>query len=171
MAPNVAAVYVGQPAATSPTTSLQSPLRAVSRWSAVPPTAVRPYYRPSGPSRQGPGVINFSATGSRAAGEALSAGYSGKRHPHSETSLMTTPSEAVEICCIRCKARSASRDIEAVTVRDPLPPESGALRISKFNPPFVAADIFLRHSARRYLPRVHPCRPLPLHCGLDHRSG
>ena len=31
---------------------------------------------------------------------------------------MTVPSEAVEICCAKCKAKPASRDIEAVTMKN-----------------------------------------------------
>ena len=31
---------------------------------------------------------------------------------------MTTPSEAVEIYCVKCKAKTASRDIEAVTMKN-----------------------------------------------------
>ena len=31
---------------------------------------------------------------------------------------MTTPSEAVEIFCVKCKAKTASRDIEAVTMKN-----------------------------------------------------
>ena len=31
---------------------------------------------------------------------------------------MTTPSEAVEIYCVKCKARTGSKDIEAVTMKN-----------------------------------------------------
>ena len=31
---------------------------------------------------------------------------------------MTTPSKAVEIYCVKCKARTASKDIEAVTMKN-----------------------------------------------------
>ena len=31
---------------------------------------------------------------------------------------MTTPSEAVEIYCVKCKAKTGSRDIEAVTMKN-----------------------------------------------------
>ncbi len=31
---------------------------------------------------------------------------------------MTTPSDAIEICCVKCKAKTASRDIEAVTMKN-----------------------------------------------------
>ena len=31
---------------------------------------------------------------------------------------MTTPSESVEIYCVKCKAKTASRDIEAVTMKN-----------------------------------------------------
>ena len=31
---------------------------------------------------------------------------------------MTTPSEAVEIYCVKCKAKTASKDIEAVTMKN-----------------------------------------------------
>ena len=31
---------------------------------------------------------------------------------------MTTPSEAVEIYCVKCKARTGSKDIEAVTMEN-----------------------------------------------------
>ena len=31
---------------------------------------------------------------------------------------MTTPSEAVEISCVKCKAKADSRDIEAVTMKN-----------------------------------------------------
>ena len=34
---------------------------------------------------------------------------------------MTTPSEAVEIFCMKCKAKTASRDIEAVTMKNGRP--------------------------------------------------
>ena len=60
---------------------------------------------------------------------------------------MTTPSEAVEIYCMKYKAKTASRDIEAVTICDPLRLQSGSSHSSRCNPPFVLADIFLRHSA------------------------
>ena len=31
---------------------------------------------------------------------------------------MTTPSDAVEIYCVKCKAKTASRDIEAATMKN-----------------------------------------------------
>ena len=31
---------------------------------------------------------------------------------------MTTPSKAVEIYCVKCKARTGSKDIEAVTMKN-----------------------------------------------------
>ena len=31
---------------------------------------------------------------------------------------MTTPSEAVEIYCVKCKVRTGSKDIEAVTMKN-----------------------------------------------------
>ena len=31
---------------------------------------------------------------------------------------MSTPSEAVEIYCVKCKTRTASKDIEAVTMKN-----------------------------------------------------
>ena len=34
---------------------------------------------------------------------------------------MTTPSEAVEIYCVKCKAKTASEDIEAVTMKNGRP--------------------------------------------------
>ena len=34
---------------------------------------------------------------------------------------MTSPSEAVEIFCMKCKAKTASRDIEAVTMKNGRP--------------------------------------------------
>ena len=34
---------------------------------------------------------------------------------------MTTPSEAVEIYCVKCKAKTDSRDIEAVTMKNGRP--------------------------------------------------
>ena len=34
---------------------------------------------------------------------------------------MTTPSEAVAIYCVKCKAKTASRDIEAVTMKNGRP--------------------------------------------------
>ena len=34
---------------------------------------------------------------------------------------MTTPSEAVEIYCVKCKAKTASRDIEAITMKNGRP--------------------------------------------------
>ena len=39
---------------------------------------------------------------------------------------MTTPSEALEVYCVKCKAKTVSRDIEAVTMKNgrslPAPP-------------------------------------------------
>ena len=34
---------------------------------------------------------------------------------------MTTPSEAVEIYCVKCKAKTASKHIEAVTMKNGRP--------------------------------------------------
>ena len=34
---------------------------------------------------------------------------------------MTTPSEAIEIYCVKCKARTGSKDIEAVTMKNGRP--------------------------------------------------
>ena len=34
---------------------------------------------------------------------------------------MTTPSESVEIYCLKCKAKTASKDIEAVTLKNGRP--------------------------------------------------
>ena len=34
---------------------------------------------------------------------------------------MATPSEAAEIYCVKCEAKTASRDIEAVTMRNGRP--------------------------------------------------
>ena len=34
---------------------------------------------------------------------------------------MTTPSEAIEICCVKCKAKTGSKDIEAVTMKNGRP--------------------------------------------------
>ena len=34
---------------------------------------------------------------------------------------MTTPSETIEIYCVKCKAKTASRDIEAVTMKNGRP--------------------------------------------------
>ena len=34
---------------------------------------------------------------------------------------MTTPSEAVEIYCLKCKAKTASQDIEAVVMKNGRP--------------------------------------------------
>ena len=34
---------------------------------------------------------------------------------------MTTPSEAVEIYCVKCRAKTASRDIEAITMKNGRP--------------------------------------------------
>ena len=34
---------------------------------------------------------------------------------------MTTPSEAIAIFCVKCKAKTASRDIEAVTMKNGRP--------------------------------------------------
>ena len=31
---------------------------------------------------------------------------------------MTTPSEAVEISCVKCRAKTASKDIEAITMKN-----------------------------------------------------
>ena len=38
-----------------------------------------------------------------------------------ENSPMTTPSQAVEIYCVKCRAKTASRDIEAVTMKNGRP--------------------------------------------------
>ena len=37
---------------------------------------------------------------------------------------MTTPSASVEIYCVKCKAKTASRDIEAVTMKNGRPATS-----------------------------------------------
>ena len=42
-------------------------------------------------------------------------------HPVLEVSSMTTPSDAVEIYCVKCKAKTASKDIEAVTMKNGRP--------------------------------------------------
>ena len=34
---------------------------------------------------------------------------------------MTTPSEAIQIYCVKCKAKTASKDIEAVTMKNGRP--------------------------------------------------
>ena len=34
---------------------------------------------------------------------------------------MTTPSQSIGIYCLKCKAKTASRDIEAVTMKNGLP--------------------------------------------------
>ena len=34
---------------------------------------------------------------------------------------MTTPSEAIEIYCVKCKVKTASRDTEAVTMKNGRP--------------------------------------------------
>ncbi len=34
---------------------------------------------------------------------------------------MTTPSESIEIFCVKCKAKTGSRDIEAVTMKNGRP--------------------------------------------------
>ena len=41
---------------------------------------------------------------------------------------MSTPSEAVEIYCVKCKAKTASRDIEAVTMKNGRPAVAVHLR-------------------------------------------
>ena len=41
---------------------------------------------------------------------------------------MTTPSEAVEIYCVKCKARTGSKDIEAVTMKNGRAATRGRLR-------------------------------------------
>ena len=38
--------------------------------------------------------------------------------PFLERPAMTTPSEAVEIYCVKCRAKTASKDIEAVTMKN-----------------------------------------------------
>ena len=38
---------------------------------------------------------------------------------------MTTPSASVEICCLKCRAKTASRDIEAVTMKNGRPATRG----------------------------------------------
>ena len=68
--------------------------------------------------------------------------------PIREPSLMTAPSEAVEMYCVKRKDRTASHDIEAATIRAPPPPKSGAVPSSKFNPPFVAG----RHISATFRP-------------------
>ncbi len=40
---------------------------------------------------------------------------------HQKRPTMTTLSEAVEIYCVKCKARTASKDIEAVTMKNGRP--------------------------------------------------
>ena len=42
-------------------------------------------------------------------------------HPMLEFSSMTTPSDAVEIYCVKCKAKTGSKDIEAVTMKNGRP--------------------------------------------------
>ena len=42
-------------------------------------------------------------------------------HSSAENSSMTAPSEAVEIYCVKFKANTASRDIEAVTMKNGWP--------------------------------------------------
>ena len=41
--------------------------------------------------------------------------------PLKELPTKTTPSNAVEIYCVKCKAKTASRDIEAVTMKNGRP--------------------------------------------------
>ena len=41
--------------------------------------------------------------------------------PLQEFPIMTTPSEAIEIYCLKCKAKTASRDIEAITMKNGRP--------------------------------------------------
>ena len=41
--------------------------------------------------------------------------------PPQEFPTMTTPSEAVEIYCVKCKAKTASKHIEAVTMKNGRP--------------------------------------------------
>ena len=41
--------------------------------------------------------------------------------PLQELPTMTTPSEAVEIYCLKCKAKTASQDIEAVVMKNGRP--------------------------------------------------
>ena len=38
-----------------------------------------------------------------------------------ECTIVTTPSQTVEIYCVKCKAKTASRDIEAVTMKNGRP--------------------------------------------------
>ena len=40
---------------------------------------------------------------------------------HQELPTMSTPSEAVEIYCVKCKTKTASKDIEAVTMKNGRP--------------------------------------------------
>ena len=53
-----------------------------------------------------------------ATGEAATTGYNCGIVPLQEFQPMTTPSEAVEIYCVKCKAKTASRDVEAVTMKN-----------------------------------------------------
>ena len=55
---------------------------------------------------------------------AAAAGYNGDIYsqvPSQESPPMTTPSEPIEIYCVKCKAKTASRDIEAVTMKNGRP--------------------------------------------------
>ena len=52
------------------------------------------------------------------------AGYNGdvnSQVPSQESPPMTTPSEPVEIYCLKCKARTGSKDIEIVTMKNGRP--------------------------------------------------
>ncbi|GEM_PF-1557069 len=52
---------------------------------------------------------------------------------------MTTPSDAVEIYCVKCKAKTASKDIEAVTMKNGRPATRGpAARLPMANGPVTA---------------------------------
>lgn len=79
----------------------------------------------------------------------------------------TTPSQAVGVHCVKSEARTVSRHIAAFTVPEPLRMKSGASPISRFNRPFVAADIFLGNSApivssnKSYSPKEMPCSATP----------
>ena len=48
---------------------------------------------------------------------------------------MTTPSAAVEIYCVKCKTRTGSKDIEAVTIRprSPARPPAGRAHAARWS--------------------------------------
>ena len=93
-----------------------SPLRALGRWSAVTPAVVRPLYRPGQYRRKGLDVTKIDTLTEQDLRRARVA----TAHPR-ELPSMTTPSETVEIYRVKCGARTASGNIEAMTMMNGRP--------------------------------------------------